>query len=167
MYAVCCRFRDSGVKRWVRVRENSGWAGRGKGGRVGGRGGGWCVRWWCGRLDKSNLPICPSASSLPHARRGCICVPVSLSVSVCVCVSFFVCVSVSLSVCLLACLPACLPACLSVCLSLCLPVSPSSSFCLQATGNPPFSEFSNHIAALFHITSSTDPPPVPDDVSPG
>ena len=33
------------------------------------------------------------------------------------------------------------------------------------TGNPPFSEFSNHIAALFHITASTDPPPIPEEVS--
>ena len=37
----------------------------------------------------------------------------------------------------------------------------------MASGNPPFSEFSNHIAALFHITASTDPPPVPDDLSEG
>jgi serine/threonine protein kinase len=35
----------------------------------------------------------------------------------------------------------------------------------MATGNPPFSEFSNHIAALFHITSSTEPPPVPETIS--
>ena len=35
----------------------------------------------------------------------------------------------------------------------------------MATGNPPFSEFSNHIAALFHITSSTEPPPVPTYIS--
>eukprot|EP00802_Teleaulax_amphioxeia_P009351 Tamp_09367.p1 GENE.Tamp_09367~~Tamp_09367.p1 ORF type:complete len:589 (+),score=101.45 Tamp_09367:209-1975(+) len=37
----------------------------------------------------------------------------------------------------------------------------------MATGNPPFSEFSNHIAALFHITASTDPPPIPEEVSGG
>ena len=37
----------------------------------------------------------------------------------------------------------------------------------MATGNPPFSEFSNHIAALFHITSSTEPPPLPAEVSQG
>ncbi|KAJ1487879.1 kinase-like domain-containing protein, partial [Baffinella frigidus] len=35
----------------------------------------------------------------------------------------------------------------------------------MATGNPPFSEFSNHIAALFHITSSSEPPPVPTYIS--
>jgi len=35
----------------------------------------------------------------------------------------------------------------------------------MATGNPPFSEFSNHIAALFHITSTTEPPPVPANMS--
>jgi serine/threonine protein kinase len=35
----------------------------------------------------------------------------------------------------------------------------------MATGNPPFSEFSNHIAALFHITSTTEPPPVPANIS--
>ena len=34
----------------------------------------------------------------------------------------------------------------------------------MATGNPPFSEFSNHIAALFHISSSTEPPPVPEEL---
>lgn len=39
------------------------------------------------------------------------------------------------------------------------------TFLQMATGNPPYSEFSNHIAALFHITSSTDPPPMPDDLS--
>mmetsp|Transcript_47019 Transcript_47019/g.73592 ORF Transcript_47019/g.73592 Transcript_47019/m.73592 type:complete len:301 (-) Transcript_47019:281-1183(-) len=35
----------------------------------------------------------------------------------------------------------------------------------MATGNPPFSEFSNHIAALFHITNSTEPPPLPAALS--
>eukprot|EP00960_Hanusia_phi_P044258 756543-Hanusia_phi.AAC.1 len=35
----------------------------------------------------------------------------------------------------------------------------------MATGNPPFSEFSNHIAALFHITASSEPPPIPAELS--
>jgi serine/threonine protein kinase len=35
----------------------------------------------------------------------------------------------------------------------------------MATGNPPYSEFSNHIAALFHITSATEPPAIPANLS--
>jgi serine/threonine protein kinase len=35
----------------------------------------------------------------------------------------------------------------------------------MATGNPPYSEHSNHIAALFAITNSSEPPPIPDKLS--
>jgi len=35
----------------------------------------------------------------------------------------------------------------------------------MATGNPPYSEFSNHIAALFHITTTSEPPPIPEKMS--
>ena len=35
----------------------------------------------------------------------------------------------------------------------------------MATGNPPYSEHSNHIAALFAITNSNKPPPIPDKLS--
>jgi serine/threonine protein kinase len=35
----------------------------------------------------------------------------------------------------------------------------------MATGNPPYSEHSNHIAALFAITNSNEPPPIPGKLS--
>lgn len=35
----------------------------------------------------------------------------------------------------------------------------------MATGNPPYSHFSNHIAALFHITNNNEPPPIPEQLS--
>ena len=34
-----------------------------------------------------------------------------------------------------------------------------------ATGNPPWSEFTNNLAALFHVANSEKPPPFPDKLS--
>jgi hypothetical protein len=35
----------------------------------------------------------------------------------------------------------------------------------MATGKPPWSEFSNNLAALFHVATSKEPPPVPEHLS--
>lgn len=34
-----------------------------------------------------------------------------------------------------------------------------------ATGKPPWSEYSNNLAALFHVATSKDPPPIPSHLS--
>lgn len=34
-----------------------------------------------------------------------------------------------------------------------------------ATGKPPWQEFSNNLAALFHVATSKHPPPIPSELS--
>lgn len=35
----------------------------------------------------------------------------------------------------------------------------------MATGKPPWPEFTNNLAALFHVATTSEPPPVPDHLS--
>jgi serine/threonine protein kinase len=37
---------------------------------------------------------------------------------------------------------------------------------IVATGKPPWSEYSNNLAALFHVATTSEPPPVPNHLSP-
>ena len=37
---------------------------------------------------------------------------------------------------------------------------------ISATGKPPWPEFTNNLAALFHVATSTVPPPTPPGLSP-
>jgi hypothetical protein len=41
-----------------------------------------------------------------------------------------------------------------------------SCFVCLATGKPPWPEFTNNLAALFHVATSKNPPPMPADASP-
>ena len=36
----------------------------------------------------------------------------------------------------------------------------------MATGKPPWPDYSNNLAALFHVATSKDPPPTPETLSP-
>jgi serine/threonine protein kinase len=40
-----------------------------------------------------------------------------------------------------------------------------SCFVCLATGKPPWPEFTNNLAALFHVATSKNPPPMPPDAS--
>lgn len=40
-----------------------------------------------------------------------------------------------------------------------------SYHCFPATGKPPWSEFSDNLAALFHVATSKVPPPIPTSIS--